>query len=134
MREALAIVLPRGRIAIRVLRAERFDERLRGLLGRECWTRRHALWISPCRLVHTFGMRQAIDMVFVDREYRILRVDPDVEPNRVRGCPRAHGVLELAAGSARRLGLDAPAAGLAWVDAPGWTGVESVSSDDARQG
>lgn len=116
MRECRTLLMPQGDESLRVLRAERLADRLRGLLGREWLTDRYALWISPCRLVHTFGMRHAIDLAFVDRHGRIVRVDARVRPGRIRGCARAHGVLELAAGSARRLGLDRPSAHLAWKD------------------
>jgi uncharacterized membrane protein (UPF0127 family) len=113
MRQCRLALLPSEGTVLEVLVAERLADRLRGLLGREWLARRHALWIRPCRLVHTFGMREPIDLVFVDRYGRIVRVDAGVMPRRMRGCLAAHGVLELTAGSARRLGLDAPSARLA---------------------
>lgn len=116
MRECRAVFLPHGVFSVRVLMAECLADRLRGLLGREPITDRYALWISPCCLVHTFGMRAAIDLAFVDRRGRIVRTCADVAPGRVRGCAAARGVLEFAAGSVRRLGLDRPAARVVWTD------------------
>lgn len=115
MREARLVVIgPGARASLRVLRAERFVDRLRGLLGRETITRRHGLWICPCRAVHTVGMRASIDLVFVDAHGRVLRVDAALAPGRMRFCRAARGALELAAGAAGRLGLDRPGACLVW--------------------
>jgi Uncharacterized ACR, COG1430 len=58
------------------------------------------LLIPRCRSVHTFGMRFAIDLVWLGRGGRVLRVDRGVGPWRVRTCRAAIEVLELAAGGA----------------------------------
>jgi uncharacterized membrane protein (UPF0127 family) len=58
------------------------------------------LLIPRCRSVHTFGMRFAIDLVWLGRGGRVLRVDRGVRPWRVRSCRQAVEVLELAAGRA----------------------------------
>jgi hypothetical protein len=47
--------------------------------------------------VHTFGMRFAIDVTFLDGEGRVLRAVPAVPPWRVVSCPGAAGVLEAPA-------------------------------------
>ena len=51
-----------------------------------------------CRAVHTFGLAQAIDLVFVDAGGRIVRQAPQVPPGRWAGCRQAWAVLELPAG------------------------------------
>jgi uncharacterized protein len=58
------------------------------------------LLIPRCRSVHTFGMRFAVDLVWFAPGGRIVRVDRDVAPGRVRCCRDASEVLELAAGGA----------------------------------
>jgi uncharacterized membrane protein (UPF0127 family) len=50
--------------------------------------------------VHTFGMRFALDLIWLDRTGAVVRVDRDVAPRRLRGCRRARAVLECAAGRA----------------------------------
>ena len=49
----------------------------------------HALLLPRCRSVHTFGMRFALDLIWLDRDGRVLRVDEAVPPWRVRSVPRA---------------------------------------------
>ena len=71
--------------------ADSFLRRLVGLAGRRSG---HALLIPRCRSVHTFGMRFALDLVWL-RDGRPVRVDLGVKPWRVRSCREADSVLEL---------------------------------------
>jgi hypothetical protein len=69
--------------------------RLRGLLGHRD-PPPFALRLTPCRSVHTFGMRFALDLHWLDAGGRPLRVDRGVRPGRVRVCRRARAVVEVA--------------------------------------
>jgi uncharacterized membrane protein (UPF0127 family) len=101
--------------------------RLIGLIGRRSWPAGVALEIPRCRSVHTFGMRFALDLVWLDGSRRVVRMDRAVPPWRVRSCRRARSVLELrtpgtegAGGRAARLpaGLARPSDGFStvWVE------------------
>lgn len=79
--------------------ADRGPARTRGLLGRQSLTAGEGLWIVPCEAVHTFGMRFAIDLVYLDRRNIVRKVRNSVPPWRLSGCLRAHSVIELAAGT-----------------------------------
>jgi uncharacterized protein len=70
-------------------------QRLTGLIGRRDWPVGVALEIPRCRSVHTFGMRFALDLVWLDRSRRVVRVDRAVPPWRLRCCWCASSVLEL---------------------------------------
>ncbi len=59
--------------------------RLVGLLGRSLLPPGEALVLEPCRAVHTAFMRFAIDVVFVDRRYRIVKLAPALKPFRMSG-------------------------------------------------
>jgi hypothetical protein len=61
--------------------------------------------LMPCEGIHTFGTKFPIDVVFLDREYKIIKTSEAVPPRRIRICLRAHSTLELPAGiiCARRL-------------------------------
>lgn len=84
---------------LRFVRARGFLARAIGWLGREKAPRDIALWLEPCCAVHTFGMRFAIDIAFVDQMDRILRIDAAVPPWRIRWCSKAKAVVELASGA-----------------------------------
>lgn len=62
--------------------------------------RRGVLLLDRCRSVHTFGMRYPLDLFWL-RGDRIVRVDRDVPPRRVRTCLRARAVLEVPAAGER---------------------------------
>lgn len=74
--------------------------RLRGLLGTRELAPGEGLWIRPSNQVHMFGMRYALDLVFLDSAGRVLRLIRSLAPNRV--SPRVAGatsVLELPVGT-----------------------------------
>jgi uncharacterized membrane protein (UPF0127 family) len=94
-------------VNLRVTRLDTFGARLFGLLLRPPPPPGVAVWLLPCRQVHALGMRYAIDVVYLDRGGTVLAVEtlrPFRLGRRIRG---AHSVLELAAGEAARLGLEA---------------------------
>lgn len=86
-------------IATSVEIAESGAKRSRGLLGRKGLGPGEGLWIVPCEAVHTFGMQFSIDLVYLDREYRIRKIRKNVRPWRLSACLSAHSVIELAAGA-----------------------------------
>ena len=94
-------VTRRATIADRVQRAGVGRDRRKGLLGRDRLAGGEGLWIVPCEAVHTFGMRFPIDLVYLDRQHRIVKIRSNVGPGRISGCLRAHSVIELPAGTVR---------------------------------
>ena len=95
--------------AVRVRSAETAWTRMVGLLGRSSLPADEGLWLAPAWSIHTWFMRFPIDVVFVDEADRVLRVVEALPPWRMVAQRRAHGVVELAAGRARALGLAAGA-------------------------
>src|SRR5205085_10203593 len=79
--------------------------RMRGLLGRGGLAEGEGLLLQPAGSIHTFFMRFPIDVVFLDREQRVVRVVPNLRPWRTAGVRKARAVLELAAGEAARVGM-----------------------------
>src|ERR1700760_3848879 len=74
-------------------------DRRRGLLGRKQLESGEGLWIVPCEAVHTFGMRFAIDLVYLDRKHRVVKTRSQVHPGRLSVCLSAYSVIELATGT-----------------------------------
>lgn len=61
------------------------------------------LLIPGCRSIHTFGMRFALDLVFLDRDGRPCSVRRAVPPRRLAWERRASAVLELPCAETGRL-------------------------------
>ena len=76
--------------------AERFTERLRGLIGRDGLERGKGILIVRCNCIHTFFMRFPIDATFLDRQGNVVKVVRNIRPWRpwVWGGWRAKSVLE----------------------------------------
>ena len=88
-----------GKVIGNVRRTTNFLERLVGLLGAKGLDKDEAILISPCSSVHTIGMRFAIDVLFLDHQYRILKVVKSLKPWRFAGAKGCKMVVELAANS-----------------------------------
>jgi uncharacterized protein len=78
---------------------------MKGLLGRRSLPWDEGLWLEPAGSVHTWFMRFPIDVVFVDRELRIVRIVESLPPWRMAAKRGARSALELPAGAAERCGL-----------------------------
>lgn len=100
--------LRRGRIlASQIHPADTFSKRFKGLCLRRKFPVGEALWLSPCRSIHTLGMRFPIDALFLDDRLRVVDVRESIEPGRlVRPVPRASSVVELPAGTVRHTGTE----------------------------
>lgn len=82
--------------------------RLRGLLGGPPLDSGQGLLIAPCNWIHTLGMGFAIDVLYLDRAGQVLRIVPEMRPNRI-GHPvwRASSVVELPVGAIEHTGTRA---------------------------
>jgi uncharacterized membrane protein (UPF0127 family) len=86
--------------------ARSFWSRLVGLLGRTALSEGEALIMPHCRSIHTLGMRFPIDVVFVDRDWRVVSLKSHLSPGRVTWPVwNAWGVVEVASGTLARVGL-----------------------------
>jgi uncharacterized membrane protein (UPF0127 family) len=80
--------------------------RLKGLLGKRGLRPGEGVLLRPANMVHTWFMRFAIDVVFVDTDMRIVGINHDTGPWRVTGRRGARSVIELRAGECRRRGIE----------------------------
>lgn len=87
-------------------RADRLLARVKGLLGTKQLPRGEALILDPCNSIHTFFMRYAIDVVFLDRSRRVVALLDSVPPFRLSPVFwKARLCIELSAGACREVGI-----------------------------
>ncbi|UWZ83081.1 DUF192 domain-containing protein [Occallatibacter riparius] len=79
--------------------ADTAARRNKGLLGRTGLEPGEGLWIVPCEAVHTFAMKFSLDLIYLDRKRRVVKVRGDVRPGRISGAFRSHSVIELPTGA-----------------------------------
>jgi len=85
--------------------ADSFLTRLRGLLWRRPLQPGEGLYLTGCRSIHMFGMKYAIDAVFLDRAGSVVGVVRALPPGAVSRFYRAaEGCLELPAGTIEATG------------------------------
>jgi len=67
-----------------------------GLLGTVAPDPGKALYLVPCKAVHTFGMKYPLDVVFLDIQGRVIKLVQNLAPNKMTSfVPAANCVLEL---------------------------------------
>src|SRR5919109_1587349 len=96
-----------GRVVCeRVAVADRARHRMRGLLGRRRLNAGEGVVLRPAWNIHTAFMRFPIDVIFLDADQVVIRIDAGLPPWRTASCRGAREVVELAAGECARRGLE----------------------------
>lgn len=79
----------------KVEEANTFFKRFLGLMGRKSLKENHGLVLDPCNSVHTFFMNFTIDVVYLDKDLKVLKVET-MKPRKVgRIVPKCKKILEL---------------------------------------
>jgi uncharacterized membrane protein (UPF0127 family) len=88
-------------IVVNVMTADSFFKRLKGLMFTKELLSQSALYIYPCREIHTFFMNYSIDVLYLDTNNIILAIDEDMKPGRIgKPVKNAVAVVELPSGRA----------------------------------
>ncbi len=98
---------PKGAPFLEAMIADNFFLRLRGLMGRKMLPEATGLLLAPCDSVHMCFMRFAIDVIYLDKEYTIVKVVKNLRPwVGLSMCRGAWAALEINAGDAERFGYE----------------------------
>lgn len=91
---------------INILSTENILERTGGLLKLPTLDKSQGLLINKCNSIHTFGMRYALDIIYLDRHYKIIKLIENIRPRRMSMCLRAKHTLEMLSGEIDHLSLN----------------------------
>ena len=80
-------------------------ERMKGLLGTKGLDTDQAMWLDACNSIHMFFMSYALDVIYLDRQQQICRLQSSLKPWRASFCLKASSVIELASGQIEQMGL-----------------------------
>ncbi len=90
-------------VATKVKVAQGWLERMLGLIPRKRVEPTEGLWFDDCAVIHTIGMKAEIDVVFLDKDDRVLRTVCAVPQNKfLLACHGARSVVELGSGALHR--------------------------------
>jgi len=85
-------------LAFQVKVADSVLSRLLGLLGKRFLSPESGVWIVPCNSIHTIGMLFTIDVVLVDKNFKVVGLHELLRPFSItRPNFRAESVIELSA-------------------------------------
>ena len=90
----------RSTLATQVTIAGTSQERRSGLKNLPALPSDAGLGIAPCEALHAFGMRIAIDALFLDKDFRVRKIRSGFARRKLAVCMRAYSLLELAPGVA----------------------------------
>lgn len=98
---------PEGAPFLKIMIADTFLARLRGLMGRKILADKTGLLLVPCDSVHMCFMRFPIDVVYLDKKFTILKIVKNLRPwTGLSMCRGAWAALELNEGEAERFGCE----------------------------
>ena len=103
-------------VASKVRMATTFLARLKGLLGTDSLQSGHGLFLKPCNSIHMFGMKYAIDAVFLNNELKVVAMVEKIQPGAYsKRYKEATACLELPAGTIEEVNIH-EGDQLEWVD------------------
>ena len=76
-------------LAVNCQTADSFLSRFKGLMGRETITEGSGLIITPCNSIHMFFMKFALDIVFLDKNNRVVHIAENIKPWRLSKIVRS---------------------------------------------
>lgn len=89
-----------GNSAVCVYIAETYFQKLRGLLGIKSQDFfPNAIAIKDCKSIHTFGMKNKLDVIFISHDDVVVKVYRNLKPNRILSQKNSVYVLESISGS-----------------------------------
>lgn len=93
-------------LATKVVEADRFWLRLQGLLFQPLWKNYQGLYLKSCKSIHTFGLKNPIDIIYVNHVGCIIKWQT-IRPYRISVGPKlTQGVVELPQGTCRSTKCD----------------------------
>jgi hypothetical protein len=94
-------------VADRVMLADTWWARLRGMMGRPEPANGEGMLLSPCQSVHMYWMKYPLDVAFLAADGRVVEAYHGLQPsNRSRWHRDAHQALELRAGALAETGTE----------------------------
>ena len=106
-RETLVVARTGEVVGANVERASSHWERMRGLLGREGLAPGGGMRFDGTNSIHMAFMRFPIDVLYLDRQWHVVKLVHGLAPWRFSAAPRAKITVELPAGTLRGLDIRA---------------------------
>ncbi len=84
--------------------ARSFKDRLVGLMFRRTMNTTEAIYFPNCRQVHTMFVRFPIDLIFINKDFSVVRIIHKMKPYRISPIVfNAYGVIEVTPGFIKKV-------------------------------
>ena len=94
-------------VADNIIIADKFWARMRGLMWEKEIMEDEGLLLAPCNAVHMMFMRFPIDVIFLDKDFVVVKILDKLKPWRTSPIVRgAYQVIELKAGVSVKRGIN----------------------------
>ena len=77
----------------KIIYCNNFKNRLIGLMFKKSFD--YGLLFDKCCAIHTFFMKRNIDVIFLDKNYKVIKRYNNVKKNKVLICLKANKVIEI---------------------------------------
>ncbi len=86
--------------------ANNFKDKLIGLMGQTNID--YGLLITNCKSIHTYFMKESIDVLLLDKDNRILMINRNIKPNKILifKSKKRTNILELPNNSSLKLNVN----------------------------
>lgn len=78
---------------MKIIIAKTFKEKLMGLMGRS--NINYGMFFPNVNSIHTFFMKEAIDVIGLNKDMIIMEIHPNIKPNRILLLNHSNHTLEL---------------------------------------
>jgi len=87
-------------IGSKIIHADNMVLRFFGLMGKKKLDNGEGLLLTPCNSIHMMFMRFAIDVIFIDKDNKIIHTIENLKPWRMtKVCFKSQSTLELPLGT-----------------------------------
>ena len=87
-------------------KADNFFKRFLGLMFRKHMDEDEALIFYHSPSIHTFFMKMAIDVIFLDKNMQVVRIVENLRPGKVISCFKSFVTIELPAHKTSKIPLE----------------------------
>ena len=84
--------------------ADTFKKRLFGLMGKK--NIKTGLFFPKTRSIHTFFMKEDIDVIMIDKENKVVYFKMNLKKNRIRIKKKAYHTIELPHNSLNKININ----------------------------
>jgi uncharacterized protein len=92
-------------IFIHAIKANSYFERMKGLLGKKSISNEYAMIFTDSPSIHTFFMMFPIDIIFLDKDFKIICIYENLKRNKIIACWKARYTVEMRENSVRNHNL-----------------------------